>query len=83
MEIDIGGGKSRIRQKAIECLQNSDLSVVFETAGMEVADESAGAAMKAVLAERLADCAVKAMKEAKRRNAKVGAATIIIASQQK
>ncbi|MFI5412961.1 MAG: hypothetical protein ACHQX1_03650 [Candidatus Micrarchaeales archaeon] len=74
---------ARVRRKAIEALKDSDLTEVFETAGIELSDESAGAALKAVLAERLAECTIRAMKEAKRRGMKLGAAAVIIAAQQK
>jgi len=41
----------------------------------------AGAAMRTVLAEKLAECTIRAMEEAKKRNMKLGAAAIIIAAK--
>jgi hypothetical protein len=74
----------RIRAKALEALKNSDLTAVFETAGIDGDGyETAGAALRTVLAERLAQCTIRAMKEAKRRGMKLGAAAIILAAQQK
>jgi hypothetical protein len=81
IEQTTGRGRTTIRDKALEALKDSDLTEVFETAGIPDSFE-AGAALKAILADRMADYTIRAMKEAKRRNMKVGAAAIIIAAQQ-
>lgn len=72
---------TQIRDKALEALKQSDLSTVFELTGMEGNMETAGAAMRTVLAEKLAECTIRAMEEAKKRNLKLGAAAIIIAAK--
>lgn len=71
-----------VRSKALEALRSSDLTPVFESAGIE-GSETAGAALKAILAERMAEYAIRAMKEAKSRKMKLGAAAVIIAAQKK
>ncbi len=76
----------RIRDRAVEALRDSDLSGVFEIAGIESLEAdggTAGAALKAVLAERLADYTIRAMNVARKRRIKLGAAAIILAAQQK
>ena len=81
MQLEGKASANRIKDKAIEALHESDLAAVFELAGMDGNIESAGAAMKTVLAEKLAEYTIRAMEEAKRRNMKLGAAAIIIAAQ--
>lgn len=78
-----GVSATRIRDKALEALKKSDMTAVFEMAGVEGNFETAGAAMRTVLAEKLAEYTIRAMEEAKRRNMKVGAAAIIIAANGK
>lgn len=70
----------RIRSKALEALEGSDMSQIFELAGTIERSEEASAALKAVLAERITEYTIRAMGEAKRRGTKVGAAAIIIAA---
>ena len=79
----LGGTKAtRIREKATEALRASDLSKVFEIAGVNQDSlETAGAALKVVLAEKVAACTIRAMREAKKRKMRLGAAAIIIAAQ--
>jgi hypothetical protein len=48
--------------------------------GAERDDGATSAAFKAVLADRMTDYAVRAMKEASRRGMKVGVASVIIAA---
>ncbi len=75
-------GAAAIRNKAVRALQNSDLTEVFELAGMDVNPATAGSAMRAVLAEKLAECTIKAMRVAKKKGMKLDAAAIIIAAQE-
>ena len=75
------GRRARVRSLAMKALEGSDFSKVFETVGMEDSYETAGAALKTVLAEKLAECTLRAMKEAKRRKMRIGAATVILAAQ--
>jgi hypothetical protein len=72
----------QIRGKALEMLEKSDMSEIFELAGTAEKSGEASAALKAVLAERITEYTIKAMSEAKRRGTKVGAAAIIIAASK-
>ena len=81
MQLEGKASAAMIKDKAIEALHESDFAAVFELAGMDGNAESAGAAMKTVLAEKLAEYTIRAMEEAKKRNMKLGAAAIIIATQ--
>jgi hypothetical protein len=77
----LGGRRdAKVRSLAIKALEGSDFSEVFETVGMEDSYETAGAALKTVLAEKLADCTLRALREAKRRRMRLGAATVILAA---
>jgi hypothetical protein len=81
-EIKLGTARdAKVRDLAAKALEGSDFSEVFETVGMEDSYETAGAALRTVLAEKLADCTLKAIKEAKRRKMRLGAATVILAAQ--
>ena len=51
-------------------------------AGLEGNCASAGAALKAIMAEKLAECAIRAMRLAKSRRIKFGAAAVILAAQE-
>lgn len=77
----VGKRDAKVRQLAMKALQDSDFTKVFETVGMEDSYETAGAALKTVLAEKLAEYTLKAMKEAKRRKMRLGAATVLLAAQ--
>jgi len=70
----------KIRKEALDALEGSDMSKVLELVGTVESNE-ASAALKAVLAERITEYAVKALQEARKRNTKVGAAAIIIAAR--
>jgi hypothetical protein len=72
----------KIKGIAVEILKESDLSEIFEATEMEGNYAAAGAALKSIVAERMADYAIKAMKEAKRRRMPLGAAAIIIAAHR-
>lgn len=72
----------QIKEKALEALQESDLREVLALAGTMEKSEEASAALKTILAERIAEYTIKAMGEAKKRGTKVGAATIIIAASK-
>ncbi|MCL5430109.1 MAG: hypothetical protein M1504_01370 [Candidatus Marsarchaeota archaeon] len=71
----------RIRAKATEALKSMDMSEIFEEAGVDGSSEVAGAAMKRVLAEKVADNMVRAMREAKKRKIRLDAAAILIAAR--
>jgi len=70
----------RIREKALEMLDRNDLNEILELAGTTERTGEASAALKAVLADRITEYTVRAMKEARRRGTKLGAAAIIIAA---
>jgi maltooligosyltrehalose synthase len=70
----------RIRAKALEILDRSDWNEILELAGSMESSGEASAALKAVLAERITEYTVKAMREARKRGTKLGAAAIIIAA---
>jgi predicted N-acetyltransferase YhbS len=74
---------TQIKVKAIEALQNSDMSKVLKIIGMDENKEVASAAMKELLAQKFAEYAIAAIKEAKKRNMRLGAAAIIIAANNK
>jgi hypothetical protein len=71
--------EERLRTKATDILQESNLSGFLELMGAQN-DTAATAAMKGIMARHMCDCAVEAMREAKKRRMKVGAAAIIIAA---
>lgn len=72
----------RVRAKAIEVLNGNDWSEVLGELGAIEGSGEASAALNAVLAERITEYTVKAMREAKKRGSKLGAATIIIAASK-
>lgn len=72
----------RVKAKALEVLDRSDWNEVLELAGNTEGSGEASAALKAVLAERITEYTVKAMKEAKKRGTRLGAAAIIIAASK-
>ncbi|MDE1833574.1 MAG: hypothetical protein KGH58_04105 [Candidatus Micrarchaeota archaeon] len=72
-----------VKSMAIEALQESDFSDVLEVMGTDANDGAAGVAFKTMVAESVTECAIKALKEARRRKTRVGAAAIIIAAESK
>ncbi len=72
----------RVRAKAIEVLNGNDWSEVLGELGAIEGSGEASAALNAVLAERITEYTVKAMREAKKRGSKLGAAAIIIAASK-
>ena len=72
----------RLRKRAARALRESDVNEVFAEAGAYGFDESAGTALKSLLAEKTAEYTMRAMKEAKRRKMKFGAAALIIAAEK-
>ncbi|MGC8688406.1 MAG: hypothetical protein ACP5RQ_03350 [Candidatus Micrarchaeia archaeon] len=74
---------AQIKARAIEALENSDISEVLKIIGMNENKEVAGAAMKELLAQKLAEYAMAAIDEAKKRNMRLGAAAIIIAANNR
>gem|GEM_PF-1934993 len=69
-----------IKGKAAEALEKSDLGEILDLAGAGPSKEEASAALKAILAERMADYTIKAMRVARGRGTKMGAAAIVIAA---
>ncbi|MGI0100338.1 MAG: hypothetical protein ACREBH_01265 [Candidatus Micrarchaeaceae archaeon] len=74
--------KRRIRAKVIEVLGRSDWNEILELAGGPEGAKEAGTAMKAVMAERITEYTVRAMKEARKRGTRLGAAAVIIAASK-
>lgn len=73
--------KDKIREKMIDALKDSDFTEVLESGDIKV-DGAAGAALKAVLSEKAAEYAARAIRLAKRKKMKFGAAAIIIATKR-
>ena len=78
-EIKIGGTSReevarKVRQEAVTALKNSDFTDILGSLGVEKDDGATSAALKAVLAERITEYAVGAVREAKRRGVRLGAA---------
>jgi len=82
-EVKKGKIAADIKERAIEALQNSDMSKVLELIGLDENSKEASAAMKEVLAQKFAEYTIAAIKEAKKRNMRLGAAAIIIAANSK
>ncbi len=76
------GLQERVRAKAADALKESDVGEVFSEAGAYDFDDAAGSALKAILAEKTAEYTVKAMKEARKRRMRFGAAALIIAAEK-
>jgi hypothetical protein len=72
----------KVKAKALEVLQGSNWNEILEEAGVINNSEAASAALKAVIAERITQYTVRAMKEARKRGTKLGAAAIIIAASR-
>lgn len=72
--------RQRIKTKAAVIMQGSDLSGMLELMGAAKDSAAAGAAMRAIMAQRMSECAIGAMKEARKHRMRVGAAAIIIAA---
>ncbi|HUC39105.1 MAG TPA: hypothetical protein VL944_03165 [Candidatus Acidoferrum sp.] len=79
-----GGGALalRLRARAAAALKESEVSDIFSELGMTTYDESASSALKAILAEKTAEYTMRAMKEAKKRGMRFGAAALIIAAEK-
>lgn len=74
--------KRKVREEAITALKDSDLTEVLELLGIEGNYGATSAALKAVLADQITEYAMGAMREAKKRGVRVGAAAIIIAASE-
>ncbi len=70
--------EGRMRLLAAKALEESNLAEIMELAGAAQGGTEASAALKAVLAEKMAEYTVRAMKEAKRRKIGFGAAAMVI-----
>lgn len=73
--------RDAIKDRIIELLKDNDFTDVFES-GDVVVDGSAGAALKAIVSEKAAEYATKAMQLAKKKRMKFGAAAVIIATRR-
>jgi hypothetical protein len=73
--------REAIKGKVIELLKDNDFTEIFESEDLEV-DGSAGAALKAVISEKAAEYADRAMRIAKKRGIKFGAAAVVIATRR-
>ncbi len=80
-ELVDGSKRSRVRDQALAALRTSDMSGVLEAVGITDGHEATGAALKAILAERLVECTLGGLAEARKRGVRMGAATVIIASK--
>jgi hypothetical protein len=77
-------GRSRERQLrriAATALEESDFDELMRAAGATGQEREASAALRAVLAERIAEYTQRAMRETKRRRIGLSAAAIIIGSR--
>lgn len=72
-----------VRSLAIQALQNSDFRDVLEVMGTDPQEGAAGVAFRTMVAESVAECAIRALREAKRRKTRMGAAAIIIAAEKR
>ena len=70
-----------MKEMALRALKPDELQEIMEMAGAMGSGNEAGAALKAVMAERIVEYTAKAMKEARKRKISVGPAAIIIASK--
>jgi ribosomal protein L12E/L44/L45/RPP1/RPP2 len=68
----------RMRVLAAKALEKSNLDEIMELAGAAGSGTEASAALKAILAERVAEYTVRAMNEAKRRKISFGPAAVVI-----
>ena len=71
-----------IKGKAMTLLDISDLTDFLSFLGTEDSDGSASTAFRTVIAEKVTEYAMKAMREAKKRRTRLGAAAIIIAAER-
>jgi hypothetical protein len=70
-----------IRRRAYAALQEIKLARMLQIEGVDGNFGSAGAAMKAVMAERLAKFAIGTMRVARKKRMKIGAAAVVIAAE--
>ena len=75
-------GAADVRDRAREALRNSDFSQVLESVGIDAKSATASAALRTVLAERLAECAIGAMQVAEEHDIRPDAAAIVIAAHR-
>ncbi len=86
--IEIVSGEKRrrsslARARAEELLKESNFSELFENGSTLEVDETASAALKAVLAEKAAEYACEAVRFTKKKGLKkVGAAAVLISTQK-
>ena len=70
--------EAKMRLLAAKALEESNLAEIMELAGATQGGTEASEALKAVLAEKMAEYTMKAMKEAKKRKIGFGAAAMVI-----
>jgi hypothetical protein len=71
-----------VKEKAMKALQNVDFQDFFEGAG-GFADGSAGAALRAAIAETAAEYAMGAVDMARKRRIRLGAAAVVLATRRR
>jgi hypothetical protein len=71
-------GEAKMRLLAAKALDESNLAEIMELAGATRGGTEAGEALKAVLAEKMTEYTMRAMKEAKKRRIGFGAAAMVI-----
>jgi hypothetical protein len=74
----VGTKEFQMRVLAAKALEESNLDDIMELAGAVDGGTEASAALKAILADRMAEYTVKAMKEAKKRGIGFGPAAVVI-----
>ncbi len=74
--------RRKMRSAAAEAMEDVNLSEILQIAGADGSADEAGAALKAVMAEKVVEYASDAMSEARKRKIKLGAAAIIIAARK-
>ncbi|MDG6935723.1 MAG: hypothetical protein JRN26_02380 [Nitrososphaerota archaeon] len=75
--------RERIKKMAEEALRESNMDRIFNAAGASEIDETAGMALKSLLAAKTADYTMLAVKEAKKRGMRLGAAALVIATESR
>ncbi len=74
----VGTREFQMKVLAAKALEESNLAEIMELAGAVNGGTEASAALKAILAEKMAEYTVKAMKEAKKRGIGFGPAAVVI-----
>ncbi|MGC8669719.1 MAG: hypothetical protein ACP5TL_01035 [Candidatus Micrarchaeia archaeon] len=75
------GLSERIRRRAFETMQRSNMSEILELIGAKQSKET-DAALKIVMAEKLYKCAITSMKTAQKKGRKMSPAAVVIAAEE-